>query len=238
MKKAFQVILPLILLLVTALAANAQHDEDIPIPACSGEEVALLVLEIRQFAGDFVEFDQALMSISDVTELQAKTEELDALQRAWWSEIVPELPLCSLALDISVVFGRTLDEYLAYILLLQAGYPDLAEEHRMILSVVGSETSAIASLILDSETALIENLTSVSDIIIIEIPYVVVGRGSINARSCPMLSCNVVRQLTSGEEFAVVGISDGDAVNGSTQWLHFIENGTDIYVHSSLAIPA
>jgi len=56
-----------------------------------------------------------------------------------------------------------------------------------------------------------------------------------NARSCPQVSCSVVRRLAKNTVIEVLAIVEGDRYNGITQWLQITVNGRTAYVHASLA---
>jgi hypothetical protein len=67
--------------------------------------------------------------------------------------------------------------------------------------------------------------------------YVVTSSQSINARTCPRLTCDVARTFAPGDVLAVESLVEGDTVSGSDKWLQISEDESDIYVHSSLAEP-
>ncbi len=70
------------------------------------------------------------------------------------------------------------------------------------------------------------------------VAYVVTSTQSVNARSCPHLTCGVVKHFAPGETFNVREVVDGDVVSGSSKWLHVDAADAEAYIHSSLAVPA
>jgi hypothetical protein len=68
-------------------------------------------------------------------------------------------------------------------------------------------------------------------------PYTVTGEQTINARSCPWLSCPVVRTFAPGDPLSVIEVTPGEVVLGSDEWLRVDADGVDVFVHSSLAAP-
>jgi hypothetical protein len=67
--------------------------------------------------------------------------------------------------------------------------------------------------------------------------YVVTSSQSINARTCSRLTCDVARTFAPGDVLVVESQVEGDTVSGSDQWLQLNEDGSDVFVHSSLAAP-
>jgi hypothetical protein len=67
--------------------------------------------------------------------------------------------------------------------------------------------------------------------------YIITSQQSVNGRTCPQLTCTVVRTFAPGEELTATEIVAGDTVNGNDQWPHVSLDGEDLYVHSSLAAP-
>lgn len=65
--------------------------------------------------------------------------------------------------------------------------------------------------------------------------YVVTSNQTVNARSCPRLSCGVVTHFASGETFEVTTTVEGDVVSGNNRWLEVQADSEAVYVHSSLA---
>jgi len=55
-----------------------------------------------------------------------------------------------------------------------------------------------------------------------------------NIRSCPRLSCASVGQLQAGNAVNVIGITQGEAIAGNSQWLQTDCNGETAYMHSSV----
>ncbi|MEO8391806.1 MAG: hypothetical protein ABI700_02335 [Chloroflexota bacterium] len=73
-----------------------------------------------------------------------------------------------------------------------------------------------------------------------EVPamYIVTSSQAVNARSCPRLSCGVLKHFAPGETFYVSDVVEGETVTGSRQWLQVEDSKTTMYVHSSLATPS
>ena len=66
------------------------------------------------------------------------------------------------------------------------------------------------------------------------VAYTINGNRAVNARSCTE-GCSVVDTINGGETIFVVSKLEGDRVNGSNEWLELNVNGTQVFVHSSLA---
>ncbi len=58
--------------------------------------------------------------------------------------------------------------------------------------------------------------------------------GLINVRSCAMVACVAVTTLSPGDEVAVIGEVQGDAVSSNTRWYQVRIMGEIAYIHSSL----
>ncbi|MBE2270269.1 MAG: SH3 domain-containing protein [Anaerolinea sp.] len=67
--------------------------------------------------------------------------------------------------------------------------------------------------------------------------YVVTSGRTVNARSCPQLTCGVVTTYAPGTQLEVTEIVSGAEVSGSTQWVRIEDQAGDVYVHSSLVAP-
>ena len=63
--------------------------------------------------------------------------------------------------------------------------------------------------------------------------YYVTGN-TINARSCPRTTCEVVTTFSRGQSIRVLATVTGSSVSGSTNWYETRYNARRIYVHSSL----
>lgn len=67
--------------------------------------------------------------------------------------------------------------------------------------------------------------------------YVIRSTQNVNGRSCPSISCRVVRTYSPGQAISVAETVQGDAVSGSVQWRR-IDNATEeIYIHASVTFP-
>jgi hypothetical protein len=55
-----------------------------------------------------------------------------------------------------------------------------------------------------------------------------------NARSCPRTTCARVMTIQAGTAVSVIDTENGEAVSGSTTWMHVLYDGREMYIHSSL----
>lgn len=68
------------------------------------------------------------------------------------------------------------------------------------------------------------------------IAYTIIGNRAVNARKCVQVStCGVVDTIGGGDTIFVISKIEGDTVNGSSEWLELDIEGTQVFVHSSLA---
>lgn len=66
--------------------------------------------------------------------------------------------------------------------------------------------------------------------------YYVFGSQTVNARSCPRLTCGIVTTIEPGETLEVLDSVQGDVVSGTSLWFRAIVDGVEVYVHSSLVM--
>ncbi|MCA9905811.1 MAG: hypothetical protein KC547_18270, partial [Anaerolineae bacterium] len=156
----------------------------------------------------------------------------------WWDEIVPAFPRCDLAIRISLLVGRTVDDFALYFTLVQAGYLDDASIQQESLERLLPETGSLFQFVADANTDLLSKWLELSEFEPLAIIYHITSLQTVNGRSCPRVNCDVIRQYPSGAEIDVVGIVDGDAVDANVEWLHLIDDGVDVYIHSALASPS
>ena len=60
---------------------------------------------------------------------------------------------------------------------------------------------------------------------------------SARVRACPGTTCGIIGGLKPGAEIQTLGRVEGEAVNGSDEWIEFRHGGAAAYVHSSLVSP-
>lgn len=68
-------------------------------------------------------------------------------------------------------------------------------------------------------------------------PHVISSQQSINVRSCASTDCEIIGQLSPGATLSVVASVSGEQLNGSDRWFQFELNGSQAFVHGSLAVP-
>ena len=208
------------------------------IPACADDEVALIILSMREYVEAFTNIEADLSEVDTVQQLSTSTSTLVNLRNRWWDEIVPAFPRCDLAIRISLLVGRTVDDFALYFTLVQAGYLDDANIQQESLERLLPETGSLFQFVADANTDLLSKWLELSEFEPLAIIYHITSLQTVNGRSCPRVNCDVIRQYPSGAEIDVVGIVDGDAVDANVEWLHLIDDGVDVYIHSALASPS
>jgi hypothetical protein len=122
-----------ILLIIAVVPVMAQTDET--IPACTEEELATLGTILQEELGldihnpgppseEGTGLGEYLQSASE-TELSDTVVRIHDAQYHWWTEVVPSLPRCTLAVDVALLVGRNYDEALIASALFLAGETDL-----------------------------------------------------------------------------------------------------------------
>lgn len=114
----------LVLVVVVAGPVTGQEDMFSGLPTCTNAEV-LDTLTLLQ--DEFLEDYQAAIGLMEDLNLAEGTMlemavALDALQIKWWSEMVPEFPICAGAARLAYTGGRMLDELLISGLQAHFGY--------------------------------------------------------------------------------------------------------------------
>jgi hypothetical protein len=225
LKRAVLIVtLPTMIMAFTA--TNAQSDEE--IPECDSSQVSLIILEMQNFMSEYISLNERIANIEAET-LPQLTEDLSDLQLQWWGEITPALPRCTLAIRVSFILGRMLDESLITLALGQAQYPDLVDQHIAETERLSPNAALLVSLFLDTEAATTAQPA--------ETTYRITASNAVNGRDCPRTSCSIVTRFEPGSEIFVIETVEGEGVSGNIDWLHVNYNGRSAYVHSSLAAP-
>jgi hypothetical protein len=130
------IIASLFLLMIIPLSAQSTDEA---IPACTEEEIDTLGEALKEGIGlDVNHLQDGTQRGVDVVALLQNTRSenmasimttVEALQRHWWDEVVPFLPDCALAVDISLLVGRYYDEALIAATLFLADERDLGVVH-------------------------------------------------------------------------------------------------------------
>lgn len=124
-------------LVLFAGAVAAQEDMFSGLPACTRLDVLETVVLLQD---NFLEDYQAaigLMEDLDISEgtMLEMAVALDAIQIKWWSEMVPEFPLCAGSARLAYTGGRMLDELLISSLQAHFGYDiSLDGDDKLLLS--------------------------------------------------------------------------------------------------------
>jgi len=66
--------------------------------------------------------------------------------------------------------------------------------------------------------------------------YIIRSEMRINARSCPDLTCAVVTTLLPGTQILVLEVTQGGVVGDNSNWYRVVQEGNEVFVHSSLAV--
>lgn len=119
------VLLAVVLGLVSSISAQGESGG---LPPCSDDEMASIAATFLEFGTGFADLGERIQSATEA-ELPDLTAELNDFQVRWWGEVVPTIPNCSPAADLSLLMGRVVDDSLIALALTQAGYDDLAASH-------------------------------------------------------------------------------------------------------------
>lgn len=125
----------------------AQVDE--AIPACTSSELTAIVARLDEYdiAADLQAVGDvaALIDAGNPVPIRRATRQAAAAQLKFWNEFAPELPRCTLAVDILRVFGRFWDETLITLLAAQSEYADVGPAHVDLLDAIAIDIIEFAA---------------------------------------------------------------------------------------------
>ncbi len=82
--------------------------QDNSIPPCEADDVAAVLVEITDIRTEYLEVAGSISA--DIASDPRLLQDIVALKSRWWEDIVPSFARCTELVDVSLSFGRLLDE--------------------------------------------------------------------------------------------------------------------------------
>lgn len=112
-------------LLILPVLALAQEDDPPPpntvILPCTDEEMDLIQEGVLLSLQVYYPLRQDIIANDDASAMPRLRRQADALQQEWHATIYPEMPRCTLAVELNGYLGRMYDELLVVLLYLELG---------------------------------------------------------------------------------------------------------------------
>lgn len=138
-------ILSLIVALLLPSVAYAQ-DGNRALPPCTKTQI-YEVFDIAQPAVEKIAyFNDELLAVSTQGEMSALIREANAAQVTWWGYNAQKLPNCRLSWVAMILIGRTYDEFLLTLLLLDGHYETLVEDHSNAMTTIGEDLDTLYTI--------------------------------------------------------------------------------------------